>query len=155
MHLGNFESTQEARAAQGVTITLLSYSPINFPRTSIIRSLIRSLSMNRFLFKKNYFYEKTGNIRRSKLPLPSLFSLSRTRSFLGPLFPSCCYTGYTLAAKKIKGGSGVNWQQTNGQNFDWQLTDGRKFNWLLTFALVFTLNWQRTWLSLIFFKTRF
>ena len=32
VHLGNLESTQEARAAQGVTLTLLSCSP-NFPRS--------------------------------------------------------------------------------------------------------------------------
>ena len=37
----------------------------------------------------------------------------------------------------------------------WQLTNSLKFNWQLTFALEFTDNWQRTWLSLIFYKTRF
>ena len=34
MHLGSLESTQEARVAQGDTLTLLSCSP-NFPSASI------------------------------------------------------------------------------------------------------------------------
>ena len=49
----------------------------------------------------------------------------------------------------------VNWQLTNGQNFNRQLTNRLKFNWQLTFALGFTDNWQRTWLSIIFYKTCF
>ena len=49
----------------------------------------------------------------------------------------------------------VNWQLTNGQNFDSQLTNGLKFNWLLTFALDFTDNRQRPWLSHIFYETLF
>ena len=35
------------------------------------------------------------------------------------------------------------------------VTNSLKFNWQLAFALGFTDNWQRTWLSLIFYKTRF
>ena len=35
------------------------------------------------------------------------------------------------------------------------VTNSLKFNWQLVFALGFTDNWQRTWLSLIFYKTRF
>ena len=49
-----------------------------------------------------------------------------------------------------EGLDGVKWQPTNGQNFNWQLTNRLKFNWQLTFALGFTDNWRRTWLSLIF-----
>ena len=36
---------------------------------------------------------------------------------------------------------------------NWQLTNTRKFNWLLKFALGFSVNRPRTWLSLILYKT--
>ena len=41
------------------------------------------------------------------------------------------------------------------QNFNWQLTNRLKFNRQLTFVLGFTVNWQRTWLSLISTKSVF
>ena len=50
--------------------------------------------------------------------------------------------GHTLIV--FEGLDGVNWQLTNEQNFNWQLT----------FALDFTDNWRKTWLSLIFYKNR-
>ena len=46
MHLGSLESTQEATPR--ATLTLLSCSP-NFPRASITRYTVRTLSMNQFL----------------------------------------------------------------------------------------------------------
>ena len=54
-----------------------------------------------------------------------------------------------------EGVDGVNWQLTNGQNFSWQLTNHLWYNRQLTFALGFTVNWQRTWLSSIFYKPDF
>ena len=44
----HLESTQEARAARGVTLSLLSCSP-DFPRASITRSTHSQKSMNQFL----------------------------------------------------------------------------------------------------------
>ena len=41
------------------------------------------------------------------------------------------------------------------QNFNWQLTNRLKFNRQLKFVLGFTVNWQRTWLSLISTKSVF
>ena len=37
---------------------------------------------------------------------------------------------------------------------NWQLTNRLKFYWQLSFASGFIDNWQRTWLSFIFYKTR-
>ena len=40
-----------------------------------------------------------------------------------------------------------NWKIVN----NWQLTNRLKFDWQLTFALDFTVNWQRAWLSFNYF----
>ena len=61
--LENLESTQEARAAQDVTLTLLLYS-LDFPRVSITRYTLAKHEP--ILIEKNDYCEKSGNslIRR-------------------------------------------------------------------------------------------
>ena len=62
----------------------------------------------------------------------------------------CAHVTLRSPSEFKEGLEGLNWQLTNGQTFNWQLKTSRKFDWLLTFALDFTFNWQRTWLSLLF-----
>ena len=79
------------------------------------------------------------------------FLKAKANSFL---LCSVCSSFIFVHIEEGLDGVSDNWQMAKILTPD-TVTNSLKFNWQLAFALGFTDNWQRTWLSLIFYKTRF
>ena len=76
----------------------------------------------------------------------SSYSTGATRQ-IQPSFPLPHKKNERTLNKKVWKGLTENWKMVN----NWQLTNRLKFDWQLTFALDFTVNWQRAWLSFNYF----